>query len=108
MGAVAGVNSNFGYAVGVLQEGKKAGEAIPKLVKNSTFDKASAPDLQEARPVSKQLMCQHMGDADTCKDGDAGAVKSEVVNQLRYKHARRKARADFIWQQVNKDYKNFR
>ena len=57
---------------------------IPSLVENFTSDKASAPGLQQAKPVSKQLMCKHMGDADSCKDGDAGAVKSKVVNRTGY------------------------
>ena len=35
--------------------------------------------------MSKQPMRGHMGDADSCKDGDAGAVKSEVFNRFRYK-----------------------
>ena len=58
---------------------------IPSSVENFPFDKARAPGLQQAKPVSKQPMCNHMGDADSCKDGDAGAVKSEVFNRTRYK-----------------------
>ncbi len=57
---------------------------IPNSVQNFTFDKASAPDLQQAKPMSKQAMCKHMGDADSCKDGDARAVKSEVLNRVWY------------------------
>ncbi len=60
-------------------------EAIPKSVEIFTFDKASDPGLQQAEPVSKQPMCKHMGDADSCKDGDDGAVKSEDFNRFRYK-----------------------
>jgi hypothetical protein len=58
---------------------------IPSSVENSTFDKASAPGLQQAKPMSKQPMCKHMGDADSCKDGDDGAVKSGVFNRTWYK-----------------------
>ena len=57
---------------------------IPKSVENFTFDKASAPGLQQTKSVSKQPMCEHMGDADSCKDGDAGAVKNEVFNGFGY------------------------
>ena len=63
-------------------------EAIPKPAENFTFDNASATDLQQAKLVSKQPMCKHMGDADSCKDGDAGAVKSEVFSRFRYKRVR--------------------
>ena len=56
---------------------------IPSSVENFIFDKANAPDLQQAEPMSKQPMC--MGDADGCKDGDAGTVKSEVFNRTWYK-----------------------
>ena len=63
-------------------------EVIPSSVENSIFDKASAPGLQQTEPMSKQPMCKHMGDADSCKDGDAGAVKSEVFNRTRYKGKR--------------------
>jgi hypothetical protein len=59
-------------------------EAISSSVENFPSDKASAPGLQQAKPVSKQPMCEHMGDADSCKDGDAGAVKSEVGNRTGY------------------------
>ena len=58
---------------------------IPCAVENVTFDKASAPGLQQAKPVSSPPMCLHMGDADSCKDGDAGSVKSNVFNRARYK-----------------------
>ena len=57
----------------------------PRSVENFTFDKVSASGLQQAKPVSKQPMCKHMGDADSCKDGDAGAVQSEVFNRSRFK-----------------------
>jgi TolA-binding protein len=59
-------------------------QLIPSSVENFTFDKASAPGLQQVKPMSKQPMCKHMGDADSCKDGDAGAVKSEVFNRTWY------------------------
>ena len=58
--------------------------SIPRAVENVIFDKASAPGLQQAKLVSKQPMCSHMGDADSCKDGDAGAVKNNVFNRSRY------------------------
>ena len=57
---------------------------IQESVENFIFDKASAPGLQQTKSVSKQPMCEHMGDADSCKDGDAGAVKSEVFNRFLY------------------------
>ena len=57
---------------------------IPSSGENFIFDKASAPGLQQAEPMSKQPMCKHMGDADSCKDGDAGAVKSEVFTRTGY------------------------
>ena len=57
---------------------------IPSSVENFIFDKASASGLQQAEPMSKQPMCKHMGDADSCKNGDAGAVKSEVFNRTWY------------------------
>ena len=60
-------------------------QGIPSSVENFIFDKASASGLQQAEPMSKQPMCKHMGDADSCKDGDAGAVKSEVFNRTWYK-----------------------
>ncbi len=63
---------------------KELKQVIPSSVGTLTFDKASAPGLQEAKPMSKQPMCKHMGDADSCKDGDAGAVKSGGSNRTWY------------------------
>ena len=57
---------------------------IPNSVAKVSFDKAGAPGLQQAQPASKQPMCKHMGDADGCKDGDAGAVKTDLFNRVRY------------------------
>ena len=51
------------------------GFTYPSAVENVTFDKASAPGLQQAKPMSSPLMCKHMGDTDSCKDGDAGSAK---------------------------------
>lgn len=47
----------------------------PESVKNFGFDKASAPSLQQTKSVSEQPMREHLGDADSCKDG--------VFNRLR-------------------------
>ncbi|HEX4839217.1 MAG TPA: hypothetical protein VFU89_02105 [Rhabdochlamydiaceae bacterium] len=47
---------------------------IPKEFQNLGFDKASAPDLQEAQPTRKQAMCKHMVDGRGCKGGDASAL----------------------------------
>ena len=70
-------------------------EAIPRSVENVTFDKASAPGLQQAKLMSKQLMCKHMGDADSCKDGDAGAVTSDVFNRSRYEQIAARSEGSF-------------
>jgi len=48
------------------------------------FDKASAPDLQQAQPTRKQAMCLHMVDGRGCKGGDAGAVKNQILKFLGY------------------------
>ena len=64
--------------------GDSLAKAIPSSIENFISDKASAPGLQQAEPMSKQPMCKHMGDPDSCKDGDAGAVKSEVFNRTGY------------------------
>ena len=64
-----GINSKFVTECG-----------IPESVEKFTFGKVSAPGLQQAQPVSKQPMCKHMGDADSCEDGDAGVVKSALFN----------------------------
>jgi len=48
------------------------------------FDKASAPDLQQAQPTRKQAMCLHMVDGRGCKGGDASAVKNQVLKFLGY------------------------
>ncbi|HEX4840297.1 MAG TPA: DUF4172 domain-containing protein, partial [Rhabdochlamydiaceae bacterium] len=42
---------------------------IPKEFQNLVFDKASAPDLQQAQPTRKQAMCKHMVDGRGYKDG---------------------------------------
>src|SRR4029079_3907928 len=57
---------------------------IQKSVEKATFNKAGAPDLQQAKPVSKQPMCKYMGDGDSCEGGDAGAVKSGFFNRFLY------------------------
>ncbi|HEX4840403.1 MAG TPA: Fic family protein, partial [Rhabdochlamydiaceae bacterium] len=48
------------------------------------FDKASAPDLQQAQPTRKQAMCKHMVDGRGYKDGDASAVKNQILKFLGY------------------------
>ena len=48
------------------------------------FDKASAPDLQQAQPTRKQAMCKHMVDGRGCKGGDASAVKNQILKFLGY------------------------
>jgi len=49
------------------------------------FDKASAPDLQQAQPTWKQAMCKHMVDGRGYKGGDASAVKNQILKFLGYK-----------------------
>ncbi|HEX4839754.1 MAG TPA: hypothetical protein VFU89_04870 [Rhabdochlamydiaceae bacterium] len=48
------------------------------------FDKASAPDLQQAQPTRKQAMCKHMVDGRGYKYGDASAVKNQILKFLGY------------------------
>ena len=48
------------------------------------FDKASAPDLQQAQPTRKQAMCLHMVDGRGCKGGDASFVKNQILKFLGY------------------------
>ena len=43
----------------------------PKEFQHLVFDKASAPDLQQAQPTRKQAMCKHMVDGRGYKGGDA-------------------------------------
>jgi len=57
---------------------------IPKEFQNLVFDKASAPDLQQAQPPRKQAMCKHMVDGRGCKGGDASAVKNQILKFLGY------------------------
>ncbi|HEX4839948.1 MAG TPA: S9 family peptidase [Rhabdochlamydiaceae bacterium] len=57
---------------------------IPKEFQNLVFDKASAPDLQQAQPTRKQAMCKHMVDGRGCKGGDASAVKNQILKFLGY------------------------
>jgi len=56
------------------------------------FDKASAPDLQQAQPTRKQAMCKHMVDGRGYKGGDASAVKNQILKFLGYKRLKSKVR----------------
>ncbi|HEX4840409.1 MAG TPA: hypothetical protein VFU89_08215, partial [Rhabdochlamydiaceae bacterium] len=58
---------------------------IHKGFQNLVFDKASAPDLQQAQPTRKQAMCKHMVDGRRCKGGDASAVKNQILKFLGYR-----------------------
>lgn len=57
---------------------------IPNVMQNLTFDKASAPDLQQAKPARKQAMFKNMADGRGCKGGDAGEVQSQILHHVRY------------------------
>ena len=65
---------------------------IPKEFQNLVFDKASAPDLQQAQPTRKQAMCKHMVDGRGYKGGDASAVKNQILKFLGYKRLKSKVR----------------
>jgi hypothetical protein len=41
-------------------------------------------DLQQAQPLSKQGMCKHMADAESCKDEDADAANGQILNPSVY------------------------
>jgi len=68
----------------MLLFGVKKSVGIPKEFQNLVFDKASAPDLQQAQPTRKQAMCKHMVDGRGCKGGDASAVKNQILKFLGY------------------------
>ena len=62
---------------------------IPNMVQESVNGNAGASDLQQATPVAKQTMCEHMVDAASCKGEDAGDASSRFLNHVRYMPRRR-------------------
>jgi hypothetical protein len=48
--------------------------SIHIVVQNLASGNVGASDLQQAQPLSKQGMCKHMADTESCKDEDADAA----------------------------------
>src|SRR5271170_7413485 len=57
---------------------------IPNVIQESVNGNVGASDLQQATPMAKQTMCEHMVDAASCKGEDAGAASSRLLKHVRY------------------------
>jgi hypothetical protein len=51
------------------------------VIQNLVSGNVGASDLQQAQPLSKQGMCKHMPDAESCKDEDADVANGQILNQ---------------------------